>query len=299
MSDEVAETAPVDSPATEASQPADVAAPASDTETKPETAEADASATPDVSDVDDLSALSKEERRRYAAELAKLDPAARKTFNSLLTQKSQAAAAERKRLAAWAEVADAWERDPSATLERLQQALPKKEPAGPAPVDPEVLAAVSAQLDDASKPLAPILAPVVAALLRNELTPVRQFMQERQQEAQMAQAQTVLAEFEKERPDWKSYEAEMVEWGKKVPVGEGMTQREYLEVLYRLSSGDKKVAAAEKARATEVLDKVRKSAANAEPDTPSVSPASVNVRKAPTTVEEAYALAKQGIEVQL
>jgi hypothetical protein len=220
-------------------------------------------------------------------------------FNSLLTQKSQAASAERKRLAAWADVADSWERDPEATFKRLQEALPKKATSGPEPVDPDVLAAVSAQLDEASKPLAPILAPVVAALLRNELTPVRQFMQERQQEAQMAQAQTVLAEFEKERPDWKSYEADMVEWGKKIPVGDGMTQHDYLEVLYRLSSGDKKVAAAQKERTSEVLEKVRRSAANAEPDTPSVSPASVNVRKAPTSVAEAYELAKQGIEVTL
>ena len=298
MSDEVAETAPADSPAPEVdtSVRASPASVTSDTETTAETPEAEAS---DTKDVDDLSALTKEERKRYHSELAKLDPGARKVFNGLISQKFQAAAAERKKLAAWADVASSWERDPEATLRRLQDAIPKKAPAGPQPVDPEVLAAVTAQLDEATKPLAPVLAPVVAAVLRNELAPVRQFMQERQQEAQVALAQTVLAEFEKERPDWKTYEADMVEWGKKIPVGEGMTQRDYLEVLYRLSSGDKRVAAAQKERTSEVLEKVKRSAANAEPDTPSVSPASVNVRKAPSTVAEAFALAKQGIQVEL
>lgn len=294
MEVEVTDTAPADSPVTEAPAP-DAATPASDTATPAATPEADAS---EPVDVDDLSALSKDERRRYAAELQKLDPAARKVFNTLLTQKSQAAAAERKRLAAWADVAQSWERDPESTLEQLRESLPKR-PAGPAPVDPALLAAVSDSLDDASKPLAPMLAPAIVRVFEKLSAPMQQFIQARQQEAQVAQAQTVLAEFEKERPDWKSYEPEMVEWGKKVPVGEGMSQREYLEVLYRLSSADKRVAAAEKARTTDVLEKVKRSAENAEPDTPSVSPASVNVRKAPTSVEEAYALAKQGITVEL
>lgn len=175
--------------------------------------------------------------------------------------------------------------------------MPKKAPQT-LQVSPEVLEAVAAQLDDASKPLAPVVAPVAMALLNNQLAPIRQFIEQKQQEAKMAEAQTELAEFAKVRPDWEQYQPSMVEWGAKVPVGDGMTPREYLEVLYRLASADAKVQQATTARASEVLEKVKKAAQNAEPDTPSVSPASVHVRKPASTVAEAWEQAKQELNIQ-
>lgn len=297
MADETATPAPDETPvATEAPAPASEA-PASDTAATggdPGAAAVDADDEP----LPDLSSLSKDERRKYSAELAKLDPAARKTFNALLTQKSQAAASERKRLGAWAEVADLWQRDPEAALKALQERVPKKAAPVPLNVPPEVLEAVSARLDEASKPLAPVIAPVALALLESELAPIRQFIEGKQQEARVAEAQTELVEFEKARPDYKQFEAKMVEWGQRVPVGPGMTPRDYLDVLYRLASADAKVAQATTARASEVLEKVKKAAANAEPDTPSVSPASVHVRRQPTSVAEAWEQAKQELNVQ-
>lgn len=287
--------APDESAATSA--PADASgSPASKTDAT-ESAASAAVSSGETDALEDLSALSKEERRRYAEHLKLLDPAARKTFNTILTRNSQAFAEERKKLGPWAEIAASFERDPEGTLKQIQERLPK--PPGPAKVDPEVLRAIEGQLDDKSKPLAPVVAPIVTALLDTNLAPVRAYIQQQQEQAKAAEAQSALAEFEKAHPDWKTYEDKMVEVGAKIQPG-SMSTREFLDALYTLASADARISKATNERVDSVLEKVTRAAMNAEPDGTSVSPAS-SVRKATKALsaEEAFALAKQGIEVEL
>lgn len=289
-----------DAAATAEAQPADGTAPASDN-AKDAAPGGAAVSTGETDELADLTTLSKEERRQYAEHLKLLPAEARKTFNRILDQKFRSAADERKRLGAWATVAESFEKDPHGTLKALQDHVAGK-PARAAPqVDPEVMKLIESRLDDSTKPLAPIVAPLVSAIIQHEMAPVRQFIETQRQQAQAAEAQTILVEFEKAHPDWQAYQDVMIDLGAKfkplVDAGE-MSHREVLEAAYTLASAEARVSKAASERVDKVLEKVTKAAANAEPDSSDVSPARSTVRKPPASAEEAYRLAQQGIEVE-
>lgn len=273
-------------------------------------AEASAPAKPgneETDDVPELTALSKEERKTLGKALNQLDPEARKLYNRLLDGKFQETATERKAREAaekkaadldeYAKIISKIEEDPDGTIAALQARFPSKaKPNGkPAEVPEEMLKAVESTLDDASKPLAKVIAPAVMALVKQELQGVQEYVQREQAKAQEAQALAELQSFEKEFPDWKDFEPAMLEEAKKFKKSEGATNSEYLRALYRVASADSKAKAASKMSAEKILEKVARAAGNSEPDTTSVSPARV-VKKPPSTVAEAFAQAKDELE---
>lgn len=318
-------TPPAATPSPDATATETAAAPAtppSDGDTKPEAPKTEATPATDDSD---LTALSKEERVKYAEELKKLDPAARKTFNTLLTQKSQSAAEERK--AAEAEKAKAaseiarlekahefiqkLDADPDAALAEIQATLEKRKKPAETPkpakvtVEPELLKAVEDSLDDQAKPLAPVIAPIIKTFLAHELKPIREHVEAEQTRAATAAAETVLTDFAKAHPDYKEHEPAMLALGKRLPKGE-LSDREWLDILYTHASKDKRakaaedaVTAAQKARADEVIQKAAKAAESAEAETPSVASQRVtHTTKHPLDFREAYEMAKRGEQVE-
>lgn len=268
-------------------------------------AEASASAEPgkeETDEVPELTALSKEERKQYSEALKKLDPSHRKTLNRLFDEKAKAAAAatkeretlaeQNKSLAGVAEIISKIESDPDGAIAQLQKLYPSKvKPNGKVEVPEEMVRAVESTLDDASKPFAKVIAPAVFAILQQHLKPIEEHVQAEKDKAAQAQAQADFQSFEKDCPDWKEFEAPMLEWGAKIPKGTQATVS-YLKALYTLASSDAKQKAATKTSAEAVLAKAAKGAANAEPDTTSVSPARV-AKKPVGSVAEAYAQAKE------
>ena len=296
---------------TETTAVATPAAATSDTDAA-NSAEASASAQPGGETSDDapeVTALSKEERRQYSEALKALPPEHRKTFNRILDFKNKAAADERKRAEDLVQVkalVDQIGQDPEAAIKALserfvkpKQATTETAPAQPVKqtVSPEEVQAVEDLLPEESKPLAKVLAPVVKAMMGRQLEPVFADLEARQQQARVDEATRELEAFESEHPDWKEFEPQMVEWSKKIPRADGLSMRDYTKALYVLASASPKQAAATKAGVEKALEKVAKAAAAAEPDTSSVSPARV-VRKVPSSIYEAHAMALRGEEVE-
>lgn len=289
---DTAPPAPETTPAPAATSPETASAPEKEPagDTKPATPEKGKQ--PDTKPADDtladLPALSVEERRQYAAELAKLDPDARKVFNALLTQKSQRAAEAEKR----AKVL-------KADLDAARQAIPPK---SNGKADEDFTAALAEHLPSEAKALAPALAPVLKGVLESELTPVTEYIRQQQTAALEAQGRQLLADFEAKHPDYREFEPRMLELGTVVLRGDGVDPLDYLSHLYVLASAEKKqqdasrqVANAKTERAETVLKKAEASAAAAEPQREAVSPARVVARRTgPVTMAEAFAAAQRG-----
>ena len=268
--------------------------------------EADASAKPgstETEDVPELTALTKEQRKTLGEHLKKLDPDARKVFNQLLDGKLQETATERKgreaaeaktaELSSVAEIISKIESDPEGTLAQLQAKFVKPKAGSPAIVSDEEVREVEASLDEASKPLAKVIAPALKALLDARLKPIEEREQAATEAAAQATALSAVESFSKEHPDWKEYEAAMISIGHELGLHKsGLSPDRVLRITYTLASSEAKQKAATKTRAETILEKVAKGAANAEPDTTSVSPARV-AKKPVGSVAEAFAQAKE------
>ena len=268
---------------------------------KERSASAEQTGSTETEDVPELTALTKEQRKTLGEQLKKLDPEARKVYNQLLDGKLQETATERKArevaeakatdLASVAEIIGKIESDPEGTIAALQARYPGKAKNGKIEVPDEFLRSVESTLDDASKPLAKVIAPAVMAVLGDKLKDIEAFVQSQKDNAAQAQAQADMQAFDKANPDWKEFEPAMLEWAKKIPRGE-QSNGEYLGALYALASHGAKLKAAQKTSAEKILEKVARAAGNAEPDTTSVSGARV-ARKPPASTAEAWAQAQE------
>lgn len=306
-----ATAAPVEeAPATTVTAPAetttaDGAADTSATDAaKERSAEAGQTGSQETEDVPELTALTKEQRKTLGEHLKKLDPDARKVFNQLLDSKLQETAAERKareaadakaaELSSVAEIISKIESDPDGALDQLNAKFRKTKANGELKVSDEDVRAIEASLDEASKPLAKVMAPALKALLDARLKPIEEREKAAQEAAQQAAALSALESFSKENPDWKEFEPAMLEIGAKLGLHKqsGMTPGEILRITYTLASSEAKQKAASKTRADTILEKVARAASNAEPDTTSVSGARA-ARKPPTSTAEAWAQAQE------
>ena len=268
---------------------------------KERSAEAGQTGSTETEDVPELTALTKEQRKTLGEQLKKLDPEARKVYNQLLDGKLQETATERKAreaaeakandLSKVADIIGKIESDPEGAIATLKALYPSKAKGGKIEVPDEFLKSVESTLDDASKPLAKVIAPAVMAVLGDKLKDIEAFVQSQRDNAAQAQAQADMQAFDKANPDWKEFEPAMLEWAKKIPRGE-QSNGEYLGALYALASHGAKLKAAQKTSAEKILEKVARAAGNAEPDTTSVSGARV-ARKPPASTAEAWAQAQE------
>lgn len=251
----------------------------------------------------DLSAIPLADRQKYAAELAKLDPAARKVFNRLYTQQSQAAAAAATRAQAAIDLIEEIKADPEKGIEKLKAKLaPKPAEHTTVPkVSAEMVKAIEDQLDETAKPFAPIVAPMISAVLEQRLGPIQEWVEQQKKAAELATAATVVAEFERAHPDWNEHHEKMKSLSEEIPIG-SMAPNRYLEVLYNIASGPTRDAKAQEEikkakteRTDKVIEKAVKAAEAAEPDTSTVQTARVTKRHTgPVTMKEAYEAAKAG-----
>lgn len=271
---------------------------------KERSASAEQTGSTETEDVPELTALSKEERKTLGESLRKLDADGRKLYNRLLDDKFKETANERKQreaaeaksaeLSSFADIISKIESDPEGTLAQLSAKFIKRKANGQAIVSDDEVREIEATLDEASRPLAKVIAPALKTLLDARLKPIEEERKTAKEAAAQARALSVIEVFAKENPDYKEFEPAMIEIGLKLGLHEKpeMDPGEILKITYALASHEAKLKAAQKTSAEKILEKVARAAGNAEPDTTSVSGARV-ARKPPASTAEAWAQAQE------
>lgn len=235
-------------------------------------------------------------------EIKQLSPKDLGTYRKLqkaYTQRSQEHSALKKQFDPWKPLIDAVSADPDKALERL--AKERGYTLSRATQDNAVrehTAETVGALPEELQFLEPILKARDQQLMdkiERQIAPMRRTTDAIVSEAAAAETAGTMRAFEAKHPDWKQHEGKMLEIGQKfVPVPGTMTDFEYTEMLYRLATAD--VTKAEQTRS--VIEKINKSAANAEPATPGMNSQRVEHTLPPEgerDIRAAFRAAKNGI----
>ena len=249
---------------------ASVAKPVDDTPTETPAEEtvtvADQPTAPTEEPIDTLD-IPEEEVKKLSLKEQKVYRALQKKF----TETSQARSALEKQLDSWKPLIDGFSADPDKTLADLAKergfVLTKQ--------DQDIARAHTAEtvqsLPEELNFLEPILADRDRRLIeamRAELAPIRETTNQMLTEAAAAETEGTLKAFESKYPEWKKYEPQMLTLAQKfLPAKGAMTDFEYMEHLYKLSTVD--ISKAEQTKT--VIDKINRSASNAEPPASGIS----------------------------
>ena len=284
--------------------------PAEAKETKPEQTDKPADQASETGEENEL--LSIEER-------AKLNAEGKKAYEKLMksyTPKTQAIAAERKKiaeeretLAKHKELIEAFESDPKETLRRLAKVydVPLQD------TKPESVKAVESQVSEMSADLLNVLGAdntelaqalsgvfekhmkrVAETVTKTEVEPMRKTLDETSQRAIAEAAESDMKVFESKHKDWKQFEPQIVELGKKFQPAPGakMSPVEYLDILYQLATADRSKASL----TADVINRLNESAKSVESPATGVTDQNVTpVAPEHPTIEQAYEAAKKGI----
>jgi hypothetical protein len=216
------------------------------------------------------------------------DPVAlRKALHKSYTQKTQALAAERRKLQ---------DREYIAELARAHGLLRDEKPEPESKAEPEdPYKELREVLGDE---LADVLVPSIRNLAVKEaekvVGPILEAERRRQVEQMESGVRSTLEEFSKRHPGWEKHEREMVALGEKLQKGPQMTNLEYMETLYKLAAPSTAGETAKK-----VVERMRKAARGA--DNPDSGVSDNHIAPAPPglpTLDEAFEAAKKGIRFE-
>ena len=235
--------------------------------------------------------LSDEDFEKLKGDPAKL----RKELQAAFTRKTQSLAEVRRDLESKKRLLDELENEPEETVRALakQLGIDLGKVAGPTPA--EVAPADSPfvkilkthlgpELEGLADRLAPAITEIAQSIAAKEVQPMR--VAELQREVQ-----SDLAAFNKDHPDWKTYEKEIVSLSYKILPGEKMGPSEYLGTLYKLATSDKKVAETVK----KTTERIARSVAASELSDSGAATGTIqsSLPKSPT-LEEAFQMAIRG-----
>lgn len=187
----------------------------------------------------------------------------RKALEGAFTTKTQALAAERRsveRLQSYADIIDAYESDPVATIRELarqngMEFTPDETPAGETPagtgstdatttvdaVLTEFKEALGPELEYLADGLAPAITKLVerlaAAQVAKAVDPLKKGTEQLLSKAATEQTETIMKGFGEKYPDWQTHEPAMLALAQKLSPN-GMDEAEYLDHLYALVTRD-------------------------------------------------------------
>lgn len=225
-------------------------------------------------------------------------PDLRAHWDKHFTQKSQALADQTRQIEANRAFIQSFQTDPRAAVIDLARQLDIPL-AAPTAAAPSQLEAARVQLvemfgEDEAARLLPIIKQVSEATVAERVTPLEEARQAEVREARAAQALGELDAFKAANPDWQKYEPAMLALQSKILPGEGMSEREYLDVLYRHAAYDDRVSA----QAAEIVAQNARAAAASAASTPGTPIPSSRVTAAPpsgrATFRDAAEAAKRG-----
>lgn len=232
------------------------------------------------------------------------DPAAlRKELNRAATRKFQEIASQRKQLEPYIGFIQALDQDPRAAIMAVGKKLGLQfkeegeatreeiaEQAGDK-ITEQVRKHLGPEYEDLADRLAPAIRQVAEEVAKSIATPIVQQQQDIIRDSALRESKAVIDAFTKNNPGWQKYEKAMVELSQKLPPGEGMTETEYMDILYTLATRD----AAEGDAARRVASRIESNARSTEGRRSSVPSSRVaDAPLKPPTFREAYLAAKEG-----
>lgn len=228
----------------------------------------------------------------------------RKELNKAFTTKSQALSAERKAIEPYAEFVRALEEDPRSAVMALAQSLGMKIPEEGATekqaktigdaIMERVRERLGEEYGDLADKLAPAMAEVAQMVALAVAKPIKEELDSVVDSSTAAQARAAVEAFEKAHPDWKKHEKAMVALSKKLPPGEGMTEAEYLDVLYTIATRDTAIGDSVK----KVVSRIGKSTGSGD-NKGGVHSGQVATRSSSLpSFKEAYEAAKRGERIE-
>lgn len=234
-------------------------------------------------------------------EVAALPAALKAQYKSLekaFTTKTQALSAERKALEEWNPLIEGMKTDPAATLEKVAAQLGFKvsksnqdtktvesKTAEALAELPEELAFMKPYFESFGKKLLDSMNGVIA--------PIKAQHEQLITDATAAETKATVEAFTAKYPGWEKHEAKMLDIGQRILPGKGMTDIEYMEVLYREATHG--ISQAETTK--KVVEKINRSAKSSEERTAGVSPERVAHAMPPPEkrgFRDAYEAAKRG-----
>ena len=232
-------------------------------------------------------------------EAATLTPKERGLYakaQKVFTQKTQALAADRKALEEWQPLIEGMKSNPAATLEQVAThfgfTLSRKDATTVQKHTAEAMAGLPEELAFL-KPVFEAQAAQILAAAKAEIAPIKEAHTAMVSEAAAAETLSTLKAFEKEHPGWKKHEAAMIAMGQKILPGKDMTDSEYMEILYRQVTAG--IDEAERTKKT--VEKINRSAAASESQTPGISDKRVEHALPPPdkrNIHAAFEAAKRG-----
>lgn len=220
-----------------------------------------------------------------------LDAETRKKVNRILTRTQQRHAKARDEDREGQAIAKALKEDPQGFIRLIGQQLGldiKEAPKTQAEVDTAYQVAVKQLGKEGADALLPVLEAFSNSIVTSKMTPVMQELQSLRATAAQASADADVKLFEARNPDWKKYEAAMLDVGKRIRPAEGSSTQDYLQILYNEATKGRKSAATAKKVAARVV--------KASEGATDVSTASVPAGKVSHTRPEGKITAKQAFE---
>ena len=255
--------------------------------------------TPDLLSDEEYAAL----ERTHANDPAKLA----KELKAVFTKKTMALAEQRKALEPLQRFQEAYQADAAGTIADLAARHGLK--LAPTPQETKVTetaatiaetmaarvkAELGPDLDFLAEPLTrafKTMAEEVSKTVADQaVKPLKEQQDSLLTRAAMEQTATVMQTFEKTHPDWKTHEAALVALSHQLQPN-GMTELDYLDLLYGHVTRDQQIATATK----KALERMSIAAETAEPrEHPPSDSRITSTSVAPQTIREAYAMAKRG-----
>lgn len=232
----------------------------------------------------------------------KNNPAAlRKELNRAATKKFQQLAKQREELEPYADLIKGLDEDPRGTVEALARQLGINLGGPPARVEQQVVEMSDAvrdavreslgpEYEDIADRLAPAMRKVAEMVAAETAKPLVHEQNRIIQEAAMRESVSIIGEFEKANPGWRKHEPAMVELSKKLTPQPGMSEREYMDILYTVVTRD----TSEGDRTKRIVERINKSTRNDSGGNRVPSREVVTRPTALPTFEEAAAAARRG-----
>lgn len=297
------EEAPKGAEAFEAARAA-VKSQSSDQGAETDTATDDTSATPPAEDTTKVVDQPKEATEESDTlltpeEEAKLSPKERTLYEKAqknYTLKTQKLAADRKALEEWNPLIEGFKSNPRATLESVAAQLGLKVADQDTKTIETKTSEALAELPQELEFLRPHFESFGKKLMdsmKGELAPIKAQHEQLITEATAAETEATLKSFSAKYPGWEAHEQGMIELGKKILPGTGMSDFEYMETLYKLKTAD--IAEAEKTK--KVVAKLNNVAKNSERQTSGIPNERVSHVLPPPdkrSMRDAFEAAKRG-----
>lgn len=268
-----------------------------------DTAQDQAGDEPEAADTDDEGALLSTEQ----IDALKGDPAKLiKELNRAATKKFQQLATERKALEPFKGLIDALTENPRDAVMALAQqvGLQVADPQAQATEDTaqklseSVMSRVRETLgpdyEDLADKLAPVMLWVAQEAAKTTTQPLVQQQEDILRQSAVREMGSVLEAFAKKHPDLPKHEKAMAALAEKLPPGKGVSEPEYLEMLYALATRDTQVAE----RTKKTIARMSTSAQAATKTTTAVGGDKVVAQPGKLlSWDEAASLARQGVRV--